>query len=495
MGERPLLILYGSQTGCAQEVAERIGWEGRRRHFNVRVAGMDEYDVLGLPCEPLVVLCASTTGQGDAPDNMRAFWAFLLRRSLGADSLSGTTFAVFGLGDSGYAKYNAVAKRLDRRLEMLGAARLVPLGLGDDQARAGYDQALDPWLSALWDAALGLMPLPAGAVIDTSDTLPPSRYCVTPLPRDAPLSAHAPALPHAPEMPSARRPFMARIVEDQLLTAPGIDREVRHFELDLAGSGLAYQPGDIVAVQPRNAPALVRAFAELCGLDLDARVLLAANPLAAAAGEVVPEPVCGWGTVTVRDILERHMDFMATPRRRFFEVLRHFCPEPLLQERIAGFCFCFSPGLRPHIRVALVPRAERACTCVIRVSTHGIRKGGWGIGTHEEKEGEREREREGGREGGSKRENGATWRERETRGFLDSAWIRTESVSERGNLLIRHLTVCCLCAHPRTTTPDPQSWLRPKDAPISMTTASRSSFPPIVYPSTLALALFRGASP
>ena len=76
--------------------------------------------MLNLPSEPLVVMCTSTTGQGDAPDNMRSFWSFLLRRSLGADSLTGASFAVFGLGDSSYAKYNAVAKRLDKRLEMLG---------------------------------------------------------------------------------------------------------------------------------------------------------------------------------------------------------------------------------------------------------------------------------------------------------------------------------------------------------------------------------------
>ena len=43
--------------------------------------------------------------------------------------------AVFGLGDSGYPKFNVMAKKLDRRLEALGAAKLVPLGLGDDQAR------------------------------------------------------------------------------------------------------------------------------------------------------------------------------------------------------------------------------------------------------------------------------------------------------------------------------------------------------------------------
>lgn len=38
--ERSLLVLYGSQTGCAQEVAERIAWEGKRRLFRVRLAGM-----------------------------------------------------------------------------------------------------------------------------------------------------------------------------------------------------------------------------------------------------------------------------------------------------------------------------------------------------------------------------------------------------------------------------------------------------------------------
>lgn len=80
--------------------------------------------MMNLPAEPFVVMCTSTTGQGDAPDNMRSFWSFLLRRSLGADSLSGANFAIFGLGDSGYAKYNAVAKRLDKRLEMLGRVGL-----------------------------------------------------------------------------------------------------------------------------------------------------------------------------------------------------------------------------------------------------------------------------------------------------------------------------------------------------------------------------------
>ena len=96
-----LLVLFGSQTGEAKEVAHRIGREARQRGFAPRVLSMSDYTVTDLPSEHLTVLVASTTGQGDPPDNMRAFWSFLLRKSLPPDSLAGASYAVFGLGDSG----------------------------------------------------------------------------------------------------------------------------------------------------------------------------------------------------------------------------------------------------------------------------------------------------------------------------------------------------------------------------------------------------------
>lgn len=42
--ERKLVVLYGSQTGTAQDVAERIGRDAKRRHFAVKVFAMDSYD-------------------------------------------------------------------------------------------------------------------------------------------------------------------------------------------------------------------------------------------------------------------------------------------------------------------------------------------------------------------------------------------------------------------------------------------------------------------
>ena len=64
---------------------------------------------------------------------------------------------------AGYLHYNVVAKKLARRLQALGAAACVPLGLGDDQHPQGYEAALDPWLASLWPALRARAPLPPGA--------------------------------------------------------------------------------------------------------------------------------------------------------------------------------------------------------------------------------------------------------------------------------------------------------------------------------------------
>lgn len=128
MSKRQLTILYGSQTGCAQDLAEKIYRESKRWHFSGPVQALDAYDVQRLVDERLVVFVCSTQGQGNEPDNMLSFWRFLLRKSLPADSLCNLHFGVLGLGDSGYAKFNFVAKRLSKRLQQLGAVPILATG-------------------------------------------------------------------------------------------------------------------------------------------------------------------------------------------------------------------------------------------------------------------------------------------------------------------------------------------------------------------------------
>ena len=55
---------------------------------------------------------------------------FLLRKSLLANSLSSLQYSIFGLGDSSYAKFNAVARRLNTRLNQLGGREICLIGRG-----------------------------------------------------------------------------------------------------------------------------------------------------------------------------------------------------------------------------------------------------------------------------------------------------------------------------------------------------------------------------
>ena len=87
--------------------------------------------------ENLVIFVVSTTGSGVEPRSMTALWSMLLRSDLPEDLFEGMYFAVFGLGDSAYEKFCWAAKKLDRRIESLGATRLIARGEGDDQSPSG----------------------------------------------------------------------------------------------------------------------------------------------------------------------------------------------------------------------------------------------------------------------------------------------------------------------------------------------------------------------
>lgn len=140
---------------------------------------MDDYLISNLIYEPLVIFVVSTTGQGDEPDNMKKFWRFLLRKSLPNDSLKSVQFAVLGLGDSSYTKFNFVAKKLFRRLVQLGGRPLIELGLADDQHDLGADAVVDPWLQQLWKSLEITYPLPAHLKILDHKQLCPPRWKVS----------------------------------------------------------------------------------------------------------------------------------------------------------------------------------------------------------------------------------------------------------------------------------------------------------------------------
>jgi sulfite reductase (NADPH) flavoprotein alpha-component len=56
---------------------------------------------------------------------------------------------------------------------------------------------------------------------------------------------------------SRKNPFPARLKTNRKLTLAGSEKDTRHFELDLDGSGYAYECGDSIGVFPKNDPGLV----------------------------------------------------------------------------------------------------------------------------------------------------------------------------------------------------------------------------------------------
>ena len=333
-------ILFGSQTGCAEEVAHRIAAEACRRQYAPSCLSIEDFDVRQLPAEKLIIFVVSTTGEGEVPDAMRTFWQFLLRRDLPAQSLAALHHACFGLGDSTYPKFCYAAKRLHRRLAQLGSSPMLACGLGDDQDAHGIDHHLGPWLKQLWSHLDERMPLPDGLIIPDESDCPPPRYRVTII-DDSTSSTKdgASVVPSRPasdtdKLPTGRRqPHRARVLENRLLTREGCGREVRHIEFDVSGWGLSYAPGDALAVQPVNPERATAALLTSLGLPPRGSIRIeAALPHARPLHWAPPNK-----EVSVFELFSRRLDLFGVPRRSFFALLAHFATNPDQKERLQEF--------------------------------------------------------------------------------------------------------------------------------------------------------------
>lgn len=153
----PLTIGFASDGGNAEAVAKKINRQALARGLKSVVLSMDDISVEDLPTETNVIFVTSTAGQGEFPNNGKAFWDEL-KQSQDLD-LSPIRFSVFGLGDSKYWPrkedkhyYNKPATDLYAKLKLYGAVELAELGLGDDQDPDGFSTGYDAWLPKIWTA-------------------------------------------------------------------------------------------------------------------------------------------------------------------------------------------------------------------------------------------------------------------------------------------------------------------------------------------------------
>ncbi|KAJ3078083.1 hypothetical protein HDU99_000796 [Rhizoclosmatium hyalinum] len=178
LNSTPVLILYGSDGGAAKNAANRLAAEAKQRGLKPKVSVMDEYAVEDFVSHEHVVFVVSTAGQGEFPGNSRETWKALQGLKKGGDVDFGKMrYAVFAMGDSHYwplpedAHYFCKSgKDLDAKLEVLGAPRLVQVGLGNDRDADGWMTGYRSFTADLW-ASLGVdsVEVKGAAVLVPSD--------------------------------------------------------------------------------------------------------------------------------------------------------------------------------------------------------------------------------------------------------------------------------------------------------------------------------------
>jgi len=243
-GKPRALLLYGSQSGNAQSLAEGFAERLKSEGWNAEALDMEHHERVNLAQEPLLLVIASTWGEGDPPDNAVPFWESF--RSEAQPRLENARFSVLALGDTNYADFCEMGKLLDARLEQLGAQRIAPRIDCD----VDYEDPAEKWFRVV-TMKLGEIGKDVFTSTVSSGTEPASSAEGRPIPPGGTGSAPEPLAY------GKKNPFPAPLKRRSRLNLDPSPKDTRHIELSLEGSGLDYEAGDAVATFPRNDRRLV----------------------------------------------------------------------------------------------------------------------------------------------------------------------------------------------------------------------------------------------
>src|SRR5215204_5557677 len=232
----PITILYASESGNAERVAQDAAKLARKSGFRPKIVDFADLDVADLPKAGRLIVVASTWGEGEPPS--RAARAYAEMMGPAAPPLDGLTFAVLALGDTAYAEFCAIGKAIDTRLAELGATRAVER----------VDCDLD-------------FTVPAAAWVKNAiETLTPERTLGNVVSVDFGARGTGEV---------SREPVEAEVVEHINLNSSRSDKETVHLALGFDGAAPAYEPGASLELFPQNDPALVDAVLAATGLKAD----------------------------------------------------------------------------------------------------------------------------------------------------------------------------------------------------------------------------------
>ncbi|KEF61857.1 uncharacterized protein A1O9_03428 [Exophiala aquamarina CBS 119918] len=335
--DRFALILYGTETGTSQDLAEEVSRCLDRLHFHTDVAGLDDVSFGHLGLYVLTVFVVATTGQGDFPDNARKFWTSLLRKKLSSTTLVGTEYAVVGLGDSSYPKFNWAARKLDKRLRQLGATPIIESCEADEQGDESTDGAFLAWLPLFRNTVLDKFPLPPGQAPIANDILLPSKWRLS---RSTSTSREEFRIAQNSSKPISTDKFTAALEVNDRVTPPDHWQDVRFMTLTTAEKA-DYMPGDALSIFPRNLPGDVTSLIERMNWHKVADVpihFVSSSPSSNRNSTLLSATsILTREDLTLRILLTEHLDINAIPRRSFFGAIANYTSDDMHKERLLEF--------------------------------------------------------------------------------------------------------------------------------------------------------------
>ncbi|CNI79260.1 NADPH-dependent assimilatory sulfite reductase flavoprotein subunit [Yersinia mollaretii] len=236
-------LISASQTGNARRLAEQLRDDLLAAKLSVNLVNAADYKFKQIAQERLLVVVASTQGEGEPAEEAVALHKFLFSKK--APKLPETAFAVFGLGDTSYEHFCQAGKDFDNKLAELGAERL----LDRVDADVEYQESAQQWRQQVVAALQARVPAQSTVAVAVTQRGAVDEITSSPYSKTAPLTA--------------------QLSVQQKVTGRHSEKDVRHIEIDLGDSGLRYQPGDALGVWFDNDSALVEELLALLWLKGD----------------------------------------------------------------------------------------------------------------------------------------------------------------------------------------------------------------------------------
>ena len=236
----PITIIYGSQTGNAETCAYDAGDAAKALGFSPVIMDMNDVVLANLAQVERLLVCTSTYGEGEMPDNAASLWEEISASD--APSFSNTKFSVLALGDTGYDDFCLSGQQWDERLEQLGATRVVDRVDCD----VDYEDLAEKWVQQSLSNLKGTGAGSEGNVdTDPAESLTPqktkSKY-------------------------GRKNPMLAPLTAKRRLSSEQSSKEIMHFEFSIANMNESYDAGDSLNIIPHNQPSLVKELMALFGV-------------------------------------------------------------------------------------------------------------------------------------------------------------------------------------------------------------------------------------